>query len=288
MLQGGQGRADGLDAGFVNGCQRDAFVFRLHGDDVAPRVNNHAVPEGAPSVFVGAGLRGGDNVALVFHGAGAQQQLPMGFACGVGKRGGQHDEVGGGLGAEELGEAQVVADALGDTPAVDFKLGDGFACQQGVAFAIALAGGLVVEQVDFVVARQAFAAGAVNEQAVAGFVGRGAGEGDGAAEQVDLVLLRGLGERGLQDACAVGFGVGEFVAVAQPHNRPVFGQQHPVCACGGSLGDKFLHGDDVVGEAGRAGELDGGDGECGHNGLLGGLWQPENGDALQFRLRRSL
>lgn len=106
----------------------------------------------------------------------------MGFACGVGKRGGQQDEVGGGLGAEELGEAQVVADALGDTPAVDFKLGDGFACQQGVAFAIALAGGLVVEQVDFVVARQAFAAGAVYQQAVVDFARRVAGKRNGAAE----------------------------------------------------------------------------------------------------------
>ena len=73
MLQCRQAFADGLDALFINRCQRDAFVFRLHGDDVAPRVDNHAVPEGAPSVFVGACLRGGDNIALVFYGAGAQQ-----------------------------------------------------------------------------------------------------------------------------------------------------------------------------------------------------------------------
>lgn len=155
---------------------------------------------------------------------------------------------------------------MGDTPAVDFKPGDLIACGKGVAFAIAFTGGLVVEQVDFVVARQAFAIGAVNQQAVAGFVGRGVGERDGTPEQVDLVLLRGLGERGLQDACAVGFGVGEFVGIAQSHNRPVFGQQHPVCACGGGLGDKFLHGGDVVGDAGGAGELDGGEGEGGHEG----------------------
>ena len=100
MLQRGQACADGLDAGFINRCQRDAFVFRLHGDDVAPRVNNHAVPEGAPSVFMRACLCGGDKVALVFHGAGAQQHFPMGLTCGVGEGGGQHDDVDGGLGAK--------------------------------------------------------------------------------------------------------------------------------------------------------------------------------------------
>ena len=32
------------------------------------------------------------------------------------------------------------------------------------------------------------------------------------------------------------------------------------------MGDKFLHGGDVVGDAGGAGELDGGEGEGGHGG----------------------
>ena len=86
-----------------------AFPFGQHGQDFAPRVDNHAVSEGAAAAFVQAALPGRQNVALVFHRAGAQQQFPMRFACRVSKSGGQQQNVKRLLGAEKLGNGAYCA-----------------------------------------------------------------------------------------------------------------------------------------------------------------------------------
>ena len=56
----------------------DAFAFvAAAGDDLAPRIDDEAVAEGAPAVLVRAALRGGDDVALVLDRARAQQHFPV-------------------------------------------------------------------------------------------------------------------------------------------------------------------------------------------------------------------
>ena len=160
-----------------------AFAFRPFGEDFAPGVDNHAVAVGTPAAVVQAALGGGDNVALVFDGAGLQQGLPVGFAGGVGEGGGQEEYVKRLLGAEDFGETQVVAHALAVAPAIDFhRRGDAVASFDGVGFAVAFANAGVAEEVGFIIAAEALAVAAVYEQAVddfAAFVGE---QGDAAAE----------------------------------------------------------------------------------------------------------
>ena len=84
VRQRGQAAAYRLQFFKIEIGAQHAFAFGQAGDDVAPGVDNHAVAVGAPAVVVAAALRGGEQIALVFDGAGAQQQLPMGAAGGVG------------------------------------------------------------------------------------------------------------------------------------------------------------------------------------------------------------
>ena len=100
----------GLDFG------RDhAFAFGPHREHAAPRVDHHAVAEGAATVLVPSALRCSDHVALVLNRSRAQQQLPVRKTGGVGEGRGHRDQVAepGALGkaqrAVELGKAQVVA-----------------------------------------------------------------------------------------------------------------------------------------------------------------------------------
>ena len=205
-----------------------AFPFGQHGQDFAPGVDNHAVAEGAAAVFVQAALSGRQNVALVFHRTGAQQQFPMRLAGGVGEGGGQQKRVKPALGAEKFGEAQVVANALRQIPAVGSQVGDFAAGGDGVSFGVAFAQTRIAEQVHFVVAADTFAVFVVCQQAVPYFAGCGRLQRNRAAEQGNAAFGGGFGHRLLQGAAAERLGQCEFVAVVLPHQRPIFGQQRPI------------------------------------------------------------
>ena len=95
--------------------------------------------ERAPAAFVFAALRRSDDVALVFHRAGAQQQFPMSLTCRVSESGGQQQNVKRLLDAEKLGKAQVVAHARGKRHAVGSQFRHIAARADGVRLGIAFA-----------------------------------------------------------------------------------------------------------------------------------------------------
>ena len=101
--------------GFSGLGERYAEADTISAGGDVPKLAADGVP---PAAFVLAALRRSDDVALVFHCAGAQQQFPMRFACRVSEGGGQQQNVKRLLGAEKLGKTQVVAHACGKRHAV--------------------------------------------------------------------------------------------------------------------------------------------------------------------------
>ena len=89
------------DAGRVDLGKHHALAFGQHAEHLAPRVDDHAVAEGAPATLMQAALRGGDHIALVLDGTRAQQQFPVRQAGGVGERGRRRQQVTGWLARRE-------------------------------------------------------------------------------------------------------------------------------------------------------------------------------------------
>lgn len=93
-------------------------ALRLHGQYISPRVHYHAAPPGVAAVLMHSALGGGEDISLVFNGAGAQQQLPMGLARGVGESTGHQQQLRAcsGVVPVQLRKAQVITHAQAHTP----------------------------------------------------------------------------------------------------------------------------------------------------------------------------
>ncbi|OPZ23459.1 MAG: hypothetical protein BWZ02_03206 [Lentisphaerae bacterium ADurb.BinA184] len=200
------------------------------GEDLSPRV-------GAEGVSVvddiagraGAVLGGGGDVALVFDGAGAQQRVPVGLAGGGGEGGGAEDDVAGGEGAVQLGEAEVEADAQREAPAVEFEgYGRGAGGEEG-ALVIHGVAAVHPEEVDLVVAGQAPSVG---------------GDGEGGVEE-----LPALGERHAAGHQGGPAGSGQRRQPFGPVGLRPRGGAH---GGGGSAAERVLG---QEGDVGRAGEV---------------------------------
>ena len=147
--------------------------YRLLGEDVAPRANQHTVAPGAPAIFMQAALRRCDNKGLVFNRAGAQQQLPVILACGVGESAGHQQQIHPGLRivTVQLRKTQVVADAHANSPALACAIGHVemsrlVAAQQHPVFVKRLLAVVEFKQVHLVVPGHALAVGGESQTAV--------------------------------------------------------------------------------------------------------------------------
>ena len=107
-----------LLANFPKVCKVDiAFhnaspLLTLLGQHVSPRTDKHAVTPRLASMFMDTSLCRSEYLALIFHSACAQQQLPVGTPCGVRKGAGNDQEIHAlrRLLPEQLRKAQVIAD----------------------------------------------------------------------------------------------------------------------------------------------------------------------------------
>ena len=98
MVKRGYSRAHVGDALQVYVGEPDAPALTHVEENLAPRVDDDAVTEGGAAVLMMADLRGSDDEQPGLDGAGAQQNMPMGFARGDGESGRYGDHVGIGLG----------------------------------------------------------------------------------------------------------------------------------------------------------------------------------------------
>ena len=111
---------------------------------------------------------------------------------------------------------------------------------------------------DFVVARHRLALRVKNERAVAYALWVGALQGQGAANQPQVVAQGLFAQKGLQRAVARRFGMGEFVAVAVAHQAEIFGQRGQFRPLVGRLLQQACGRGEVGGYIGGGNHLDGG------------------------------
>ena len=107
-----------------------------------------------------------NDVALVFHSTGAQQQFPMRLAGRVGKRGRQQQNIKRLLGAEKLRKAQIVADAGRQRNIVHAQFRHIAACQYRIGFGVAFAQTGKAEKVHFVVKPDSVAVAVIHQHRV--------------------------------------------------------------------------------------------------------------------------
>src|SRR3569623_2699774 len=86
-----------------------ALSFRQHRLDLAPWIDQHAMPPGASAVLMLAALRRGQHIALILDRARAQQDFPMRLAGRVSEGGRHDDQRTFAHGPIQLWKAQVVA-----------------------------------------------------------------------------------------------------------------------------------------------------------------------------------
>ena len=107
-----------------------------------------------------------DDVALVFHCTGAQQQFPMRLAGCVGKCSRQQQNIKWLLGAEKLRKAQIVADPGRQRNIVHAQLRHIVARQYRIGFGVAFAQTRKAEQVHFVVKPDSVAVAVIHQHRV--------------------------------------------------------------------------------------------------------------------------
>ena len=161
-------------------------------------------------------------------------------------------------GAEQLREAQVVADRAADGPAGARVGHDVRAARDEVALAHLRAVGQVhVEQVHLAVAGDL---GAVGSEHGRGVVDRPVPAlGDAAAVQGDPVLLRHLPHGPVGGAVGERLGAGVQRLALVREEGPVLGQHHEIGPLLGGFGDQLARGRDVRGLVGAGVHLDEGD-----------------------------
>lgn len=91
---------------------------------------------------------------------------------------------------------------------------------------------------DLVVARDLFALRIEYQRGIQHASGFRRGQRQCAANHPDAMASRGIREKALDWAVAVGFAHAEFVRVLEAHEAEVFGQQDELGAVGSSLGDE--------------------------------------------------
>ena len=120
--------------------------------NIAPWVDEHGLSPRLAAIFMHTTLTTSQHITLVFYCTGAQQQFPMGLACGVGKRRRQKHHIKRQLGAKKLRKTHVVANALRHRDAVDFQLRHFSTGLYRVRLLIRFAQALKTKQMHFVIA----------------------------------------------------------------------------------------------------------------------------------------
>jgi hypothetical protein len=239
----------------------DAFAFRQHGDDLAPGIDDQAVPEGAPTVLVPPALGRGRDVALVLDRPGTQQHFPVRKAGRMGEGRGHAEQVAGRLHQRpvELGKAQVVADAQADAKARRVERDRLAAGLQGAAFVVLLTPVVVAKEMDLVVARNLLTRRREDEVGVHRPAFLAALQGQGAGHEPEPVLARRFGEHRLDRSFAGCFGDRELVAIASAHDAEILGKDRQLGALAGGARHERAGGVEVALDARRRNHLQGGD-----------------------------
>ncbi|CWQ54154.1 oxidoreductase [Neisseria meningitidis] len=245
VFQGGQAVADAVQAVGIDVCRNNAFALGQYVQHVAPRIDNHAVSERAPSVFVQTALCRRHDVTLVFDGTRAQQQLPMRLARRVRKRSGQHQYVKRQLASEKFGKADIVTNARRHRHAFCRQVRHIPARADGIGFGIAFAQTGKTEEVHFVVQPRPYAVPSVHQQRIHHFTRLAALQRHSPAEQHHAAFFRRFAQCRLKASAAQRLGKREFVGIVCAHQHPIFGQQHPIRTLLRRPCDQAFHGGDV-------------------------------------------
>ena len=223
---------------------------------------------GAPAVGVQAALRGRQHIALVFNGAGAQQQFPVRLAGGVGEGGGYTQYVAGWVHQRtvELGEAQVIADRQPHPQRPCLHCHGLTAGHQRAALVVTLSSVVKGKEVDLVVVGSLHAIRVEHAAAVQHLALHGAGDGQRAAHHPQAVLTRRLRQEGLNGRRPVTrrFSQRQLVGVASAQGAKVLGQQRQLRARRGRLRHQALGAVAVAGPVGCGHHLQGGDLHAAH------------------------
>src|SRR5690606_12793960 len=91
-----------------------ALPFGQAGNHFAPWIDQHGMAPGAAAILMAATLSGGQNITLILDGPRAQEDLPVGGACGVSEGRRHHNQREIAHGSVKLRESQIVADRKPD------------------------------------------------------------------------------------------------------------------------------------------------------------------------------
>src|SRR5450830_165045 len=235
----------------VNVADNKAFPLGQHAEDIAPGIDQHAVTPGAATVDVLAALRRRQHITLVFNRAGAQQQLPVRLAGGVGKRRRYHNQRAIAHGPVQLGKTQVVAHRQANLAERRLEALDVVAVDDGARFVIRLFAACKTEQMDLVVTRHAPACGIIDQRGIEHLAIFPGNHRQRAADQPDLVLARQRRHEILDLAGIDLFGVVEFDFFMHAHDGPIFRQQDELRALLLRLRDQPGGGGKVLFDLGR-------------------------------------
>src|SRR5256885_2171221 len=194
--------------------------------DLAPRVDDHAVPVSTAAARMHPALSRRNDVRLVLDGAGAQQRFPVSGTGGHGEgRGNEHGVEIAEL-AIELGKAHIVANRQREAPEGALHRDRALARLERARLVVALVARLEAEQMHFVVACHP-PPGIVEHQAGAADAARVRTRyGGGAADYPDAVAPRGGGEKALDRAHAFGLAHLDLVGFVPADEIEVLGQRH--------------------------------------------------------------
>ena len=104
----------------------------------------------------------------------------------------------------------------------------------------------------------------IHQQGVEHFARLAALQGHGAAKKHNIAFARNFAHGRLKRPRAQRLGKSELVGVACAHQRPIFGQEHPICAALGGLAHQAAHGVDIGFGVRARHHLHGGGGEGVH------------------------
>src|ERR1700761_5968187 len=212
---------------FVDACPFEiaghhAGTFLAYRDDLAPRVDQHAVSPCAAAILVLAALRRGEHVTLVLDGAGAQQHFPVRAAGRVGESGRHHDQRAIAQPAVQLRETQIVADRQADSSERRLEGADLGARADGARFVERFFTFFEVEQVNLVVAGDFLALRVEDQRGVQDAVRFGRRDRQCAAYYPYAVAARRVGKKALDRAVAVGFAYAELIGVLKNNETEGF------------------------------------------------------------------
>jgi hypothetical protein len=206
----------------------DALARGQFAQYTSPAIDDGAVTIGFAAILVRAGLRRGHQMAQVFDGAGAQQQMPVCLAGGHGEGRRDDEQLRAGVdhAPEQLGKAQVVAHH--HTQPADRRIEHADATPRhhagGFAMALGRIGHIDVEQVDLVVATEPAAIRTINQTRGRHALLARHPDRKGSRHQREFQIAGGLGQRVLHRAIAIRFGNGALVPLAPGHQREILGQ----------------------------------------------------------------